>query len=1139
MGTTSFWDQLHEEARQPDAGGRDLWTWLKARVDLAQYRPRAAPNIIARQLSGREGDYVILKNPDIKTYYRLSERDYFLWVRMDGMQTVKDLVVAYFLQYGAFAFTRVASLIEALKAGAFLSDPPVDVYQQVNDRLQRHRLTFYLNQVWKTFREKPFAISGLDHLFGSLYRWGGWLLFTWPVQILSMVIAVVGLYMFVQIFSAGDYDLITTGGSYGLGVIALLAANLVSIFLHEMAHALTVKHYGREVRRGGFLIYFGLPAFFVDTTDIWLEDKRARLAVSWAGPYSSLILAGSASIVLTLWPNLSLNTLLFKFASLTYLTAFLNLNPLLELDGYFILMDWLEIPMLRRKSLDFIRTGLWDKLKHATTQPQTPGSPASKDKAPVTGRSPAITRIFTALRAFSREERIFSIFGLLSAAWTAYAIFVGIRFWQVRLASAVRELWTQKGIAGQIVLVLGGIAIAFPIVLSIGTYLFRLVRKIAVWVVRRGFLDNTEAVAATILCVTVILAALPGVLDYVYLYLPIGLIGLILAAFFAGWNASHYAGSRLAPPFWLWMSLALLLLLQDVTHAAMDAGFIGAGFGSLFASMMGYAAYTVLFLSALFLLARTNLRTLSPPEKVLMTLGLGATYMLTIVISRTHLGLIPFDAGVILAVGRTLSPILFLTALIPSLFAFWRTHFAPAWTMLALAMGVLLLAALLDFPLYPAYLVLAAAFFLHHLTYARITLSREGLEARLSLSDRQRLHRAFTWTMSAILRQFREIMGDHQTQFMIKELNHYALAANWRVRVGGGQVNADLPATLSLIEQGEVYATILTLFLDLVADEIGDKLTVRTLQHVYDALPWEEREIGALYLFPDVERAETLSREFEATHQSYLGMLRRMPLFATMDDNEIGLLCARLRSESYAPGQAIVRQGERGDRFYIIVWGLVEVEVRNEHGVSEVIDQLDRGDYFGELALLRDASRNATCRTVMPTDVLSLSRRDFDQLVKAHFDMRDKVDHSITWASLLRQMPLFAELSGRQIRSITAQLREQVYAAGAILIRQGEIGDAFYVIASGRLQVFVARDGVEQVVAELGPGEYVGEIALLLQVPRTATVKALVPTRVLALHKDDFDRLIAEQLYVSRGLERQTSRRMIDLRRVASTGGTL
>ena len=63
-------------------------------------------------------------------------------------------------------------------------------------------------------------------------------------------------------------------------------------------------------------------------------------------------------------------------------------------------------------------------------------------------------------------------------------------------------------------------------------------------------------------------------------------------------------------------------------------------------------------------------------------------------------------------------------------------------------------------------------------------------------------------------------------------------------------------------------------------------------------------------------------------------------------------------------------------------------------------------------------------------------------------------------------------------------------------MRQGEPGDTFYVIQSGRVEVVVARGGTETVVDRFGPGEYVGEIALLQKVPRTATVRALTELRL-------------------------------------------
>jgi putative peptide zinc metalloprotease protein len=1120
MVATSIWDTLRDAASQPDRRGLRLWEWLKEKVTLAQYRPEPAPGVIVSHLTGREGDYYILKNPQTKTYYRLSDRDYFLWQHMDGAKTVKDLVVAYFLEYGSFAFGRAATLVEGLKASLLLREQPVDVYRRVHSRLQRRRLSHRLSQVWRAFLQMQFAISGLDRLIQVVYRWGGRLVFTWPLQVLFLILSVVGLYFFIRLVRVSSYGLVTIGGSYRLGVIGLVAANLASFLIHEMSHALTVKHYGREVRRGGFMLYFGMPAFFVDTMDIWMEGKRARLAVTWAGPYSGLALGGLAGIVMTVWPAFGLNALLFQFAFLCYLTVFFNLNPLLELDGYFILMDWLEIPMLRQKSLAFVRRGLWEKLKDIQ-------------------RSGGAVR--ETLASFSREERIFTVFGALSAVWTAYAIFAATRFWQHRLAGAVHDLWTGGASVGKIILALGIAVISLLFVVSIGMALLRMASKAVRWLARQGLFADTRNVAAILLVVMVALALGPGYLGHPLLLTLVGMLALIVAAVLAWRNARNYAGSRFAAAFWL-LGLGALLLLPRLVLSAAD-GEVGplvvgwrlmspslAGF---LAASLGHLAHGSLFAASLVLFADTDLRELRAAAKALLLLGLLASYALVLFVAQGRPGVSLFGMEVLLDVISVLSPLMALTLVLPTLFSFWETSFGPAWATIGLALGAQGAWALLGWPPLLPYPLLAAGLFLHHLAYTRVAVATGQPEADLALSDRCRLERAFGWTAASVFGHSRQIAGERHARLLAEQFNSFALAAGWRISLVQGRVDDATPAARSLIDQGARYADALSLLLDLVAREVGEKLTVRALQRAYDGLPWEEREIGAQYLFRDVERAEALSQEFRTTRQDHRGLLRRNPVFATMDGTEIDLLVSRLRVERYAPGQVIIRQGDAGDRLYIIKWGHVEVTQREERGVSEVVNQLGRGDYFGELALLHDAPRNATCRATVPTEALCLSRPDFDILVRARFSLREKVDRSIARADLLRRMPLFAELDAHQIQLIAAQLREEVYDPGAVIIRQGEIGETFYVIESGRVRVSVQEDGEEPVVAERGRGEYAGEIALLLDVPRTATVTAITAACVLTLHKCDFDRLVTEHLYVSRGLERDISRRMIDLQRVA------
>ena len=101
---------------------------------------------------------------------------------------------------------------------------------------------------------------------------------------------------------------------------------------------------------------------------------------------------------------------------------------------------------------------------------------------------------------------------------------------------------------------------------------------------------------------------------------------------------------------------------------------------------------------------------------------------------------------------------------------------------------------------------------------------------------------------------------------------------------------------------------------------------------------------------------------------------------------------------------------------------------------------------------------------------------------------------------LLRAIDIFAPLRGPVLESLARRLEEVDVPAGRTFIREGEPGDRFYAIVDG--QVLVTTGGKE--IARLGPGEYVGEIALLRDVPRQATVTAVTPARLLALDREPF-----------------------------------
>ncbi|HXG75228.1 MAG TPA: cyclic nucleotide-binding domain-containing protein, partial [Gaiellaceae bacterium] len=134
--------------------------------------------------------------------------------------------------------------------------------------------------------------------------------------------------------------------------------------------------------------------------------------------------------------------------------------------------------------------------------------------------------------------------------------------------------------------------------------------------------------------------------------------------------------------------------------------------------------------------------------------------------------------------------------------------------------------------------------------------------------------------------------------------------------------------------------------------------------------------------------------------------------------------------------------------------------------------------------------------------------------------------------ALLRSVPIFAPLPGTPLEHLAARLVPLRLEAGSVIVRQGDAGDRFYVIAEGEVEVSV--DGA--VVSTLGPGGYFGEIALIRDVPRTATATAKTPVVLYALDREDFLAAVTGHAPSAQAAEQVASSR---LGAVAPSGGPL
>jgi CRP-like cAMP-binding protein len=127
---------------------------------------------------------------------------------------------------------------------------------------------------------------------------------------------------------------------------------------------------------------------------------------------------------------------------------------------------------------------------------------------------------------------------------------------------------------------------------------------------------------------------------------------------------------------------------------------------------------------------------------------------------------------------------------------------------------------------------------------------------------------------------------------------------------------------------------------------------------------------------------------------------------------------------------------------------------------------------------------------------------------------------------LLRKIPLFAKIEPSKLKLLAFTSERLVYQVDQVLCRQGDVGDAAYIIIEGEAAVRIATPSGEIEVARLGSGDVVGEIAILCDVPRTATVTATQRVTALKITKELFFRLVSEFPQIAIEIMRELAARL-------------
>jgi HlyB family type I secretion system ABC transporter len=239
--------------------------------------------------------------------------------------------------------------------------------------------------------------------------------------------------------------------------------------------------------------------------------------------------------------------------------------------------------------------------------------------------------------------------------------------------------------------------------------------------------------------------------------------------------------------------------------------------------------------------------------------------------------------------------------------------------------------------------------------------------------------------------------------------------------------------------------------------------------------------------------------------------LERLPLLQALPPEVRSEVRRRFVKAAYHFGTVIVRESEPADALYVLASGRARVIKRGDNGDDVPLDVLRAGDVFGEMALLERTTRTATVRASSDVEVWRLDRPVFEELLVTYPDLKKYLEQQAArrrLQSFFRSYTAFARLPVDAVAAMLAQLEPQTVTPGELVIRQGDPPGPMYIVESGRLRVFVEEDGSRRYLRYLRRGDFFGELSLFKHEPRTSSVEAVEPCRLLRLKPATFTQLL-------------------------------
>lgn len=257
----------------------------------------------------------------------------------------------------------------------------------------------------------------------------------------------------------------------------------------------------------------------------------------------------------------------------------------------------------------------------------------------------------------------------------------------------------------------------------------------------------------------------------------------------------------------------------------------------------------------------------------------------------------------------------------------------------------------------------------------------------------------------------------------------------------------------------------------------------------------------------EIERAKAVDVE------SVKGKVGRIHLFAQLSEEDLKGLVEKSSVRQFPTGTVVCREGEYGDTCFAILEGTVEVSINTAEHTNLILALLGEGNIFGEMAALSGYPRSATVAAKEDLYLLEIPAKALNDLMKHSPSFKETIEglyFERAVRNYLHKVPLFTSLDDAMLETLEKRVNLKSYNQGDVIFREGDPGDSLYVIRTGFVKITKRLGDKDQIIAYLTQGNYFGEMALLEDEKRSATISVFTKVEVLQVLREDFILLLDE-----------------------------